>query len=115
MPTEETKNDRKSIELEIGSRIRATREVLGVTQQSLATALGVTYQQIHKYEQGINRVSAATLVRVCQSLKVSPIEILGAYFPHERPSADRTDWLQERLLAAERKLAGVRRALRDEQ
>ncbi|MCA1371218.1 helix-turn-helix transcriptional regulator [Bradyrhizobium sp. BRP14] len=101
MPTEETKNDRKSIDLEIGSRIRATREVLGVSQQSLAAALGVTYQQIHKYEQGINRVSAATF--------------LGAYFPHERPSADRTDWLQEKLLAAERKLAGVRRALRDEQ
>jgi hypothetical protein len=42
------------------------------------------------------------------------MEIIGAYFPHERPSDDRIDWLQEKLLTAERKLAGARRALRDE-
>lgn len=54
------------------------------------------------------------LVRVCQSLQVSPREILGAYFSHLRPSEERVDWLQEKLLTAERKLAGVRRALRDE-
>jgi transcriptional regulator with XRE-family HTH domain len=114
MPTEQIKNDRKSIDVEIGARIRATREVLGVSQTVLGEALGVTYQQIHKYEQGINRISAATLVRMCQSLKISPMEILGAYFPHEKPSGDRMDWLQEKLLTAERKLAGVRRALREE-
>ncbi|MGN7734447.1 hypothetical protein [Ensifer sp. 22564] len=59
-------------------------------------------------------MSASMLVRVCQSLQVSPREILGAYFSHLRPSEERVDWLQEKLLTAERKLAGVRRALRDE-
>ncbi|MDK1389727.1 Antitoxin PezA [Ensifer psoraleae] len=114
MPTEETKNDRRSIDQEIGARVRATREVLGVSQQALAEKLGVTYQQIQKYEQGINRISTATLIRLCQSLNISPMEIIGMYFPLERPSGDRMDRLQEKLLTAERKLAGVRRALRDE-
>ncbi|AGA11076.1 hypothetical protein CN151_12435 [Sinorhizobium meliloti] len=63
---------------------------------------------------GINRLSAGMLVKIFQSLKVSPMEILGAYFQHERPSGSRMDWLQEKLLTAERKLSGVRRALRDE-
>ncbi|RVL40145.1 hypothetical protein CN242_09095 [Sinorhizobium meliloti] len=53
------------------------------------------------------------LVRICQSLEVSPMEILGAYFQDQRPSCNRMVWLQEKLLTAERKLSGVRRALRD--
>ncbi|MEI3853596.1 MULTISPECIES: helix-turn-helix domain-containing protein [unclassified Ensifer] len=114
MPTNETKNDLRSIDREIGARIRSIREVLGVSQQLLANDVGVSFQQIQKYEKGINRLSAAMLVRVCQSLQVSPMEILGAYFSHSRPSLERVDWLQEKLLTAERKLAGVRRALRDE-
>ncbi|WP_269274659.1 helix-turn-helix domain-containing protein [Sinorhizobium psoraleae] len=114
MSANEAPIDDRTIDQEIGARIRATREVLGVTQQLLASDVGVTFQQIQKYEKGINRVSAAMLVKLCQAMKISPMEIVGAYFPHERPSDDRLDWLQEKLLTAERKLAGVRRALRDE-
>ena len=84
MPTEKTKNDRKSIDVDIGSRIRATREVLGVSQQALGEAIGVSYQQVQKYEQGINPISAATLVNICQSLQISPMEILGSYFSVRR-------------------------------
>lgn len=46
--------------------------------------------------------------------EVSPMEILSAYFQHERPSGSRMVWLEVKLLTAERKLSGVRRALRDE-
>ena len=42
----------------IGGRIRERRIMLGLTQQQLAEMIGVTYQQAHKYERGINRVSA---------------------------------------------------------
>jgi transcriptional regulator with XRE-family HTH domain len=76
--------------------------------------VGVSFQQIQTYEKGINRLSAGMLVKICQSLEVSPMEILSTYFQHERPSGSRMDWLQEKLLTAERKLSGVRRALRDE-
>lgn len=53
-------NDRK-IEQHVGRRIRERRTLLGLTQQQLAELIGVTYQQAHKYERGINRISAARL------------------------------------------------------
>ncbi len=54
----------------IGRRIRLRRTLLGVSQQQLAAAVGVTFQQIQKYETGINRMSAARLYDVARSLGV---------------------------------------------
>jgi transcriptional regulator with XRE-family HTH domain len=50
--------------------------MLGLTQQDLATALGITYQQQHKYEQGINRISAARLYHASEVLGVP----VGSFF-----------------------------------
>jgi DNA-binding XRE family transcriptional regulator len=47
----------------IAGRIRERRIMLGLTQQQLAEMIGVTYQQAHKYERGINRVSAGSYLR----------------------------------------------------
>ena len=55
----------------VGSRLRERRIMLGLTQQDLAARLGITYQQQHKYEQGINRISAARLYQTGQVLGVS--------------------------------------------
>jgi transcriptional regulator with XRE-family HTH domain len=55
----------------VGARIRERRIMLGLTQQQLADLIGVTYQQAHKYERGINRVSAGRLFEVAQVLSVS--------------------------------------------
>jgi transcriptional regulator with XRE-family HTH domain len=54
----------------VGVRIRERRIMLGLTQQQLADLIGVTYQQAHKYERGINRVSAGRLFEVAQVLSV---------------------------------------------
>jgi transcriptional regulator with XRE-family HTH domain len=54
----------------VGARIRERRIMLGLTQQQLADLIGVTYQQAHKYERGINRVSAGRLYEVAQVLSV---------------------------------------------
>ena len=54
----------------MGVRIRERRIMLGLTQQQLADLIGVTYQQAHKYERGINRVSAGRLFEVAQVLSV---------------------------------------------
>jgi transcriptional regulator with XRE-family HTH domain len=113
MPTDEATNDMRPIDREMGARLRSTRQVLGIGQQILAKKVGVSFQQIQKFAKGINRLSAGMLVRICQSLEASPMEILGAYFQDQRPSGNRMVWLQEKLLTAERKLSGVRRALRD--
>jgi transcriptional regulator with XRE-family HTH domain len=59
----------------IGVMVRRAREAQGWTQGELAAAVGVTYQQIQKYESGVIRVSAGRLMQLCQTLEV-PI----AYF-----------------------------------
>jgi transcriptional regulator with XRE-family HTH domain len=58
------------IERHVGQRIRERRTMLGLTQQQLAELIGVTYQQAHKYERGINRVSAGRLFELATVLGV---------------------------------------------
>ena len=55
----------------VGTRLRARRVMLGLSQTQLADLIGVTYQQAHKYERGINRLSAGRLHRAAQALGVS--------------------------------------------
>src|SRR5260221_8913824 len=52
------------IDIAVGARIRLLRKVRGMSQQALAEAAGVTFQQIHKYERGANRVSTSILSRI---------------------------------------------------
>ena len=55
----------------IGQNIRATRLARGVTQQELANRIGVTFQQVQKYEKGMNRISASRLQQAAHILDVS--------------------------------------------
>jgi transcriptional regulator with XRE-family HTH domain len=65
----------QDIDRHVGSRIRERRIMLGLTQQQLADLIGVTYQQAHKYERGINRVSAG---RMWESARVLSVPV--AYY-----------------------------------
>lgn len=58
----------QDLDRHIGERIRQRRSILGISQQELAEQAGVTYQQIHKYECGINRISASRLSQVAAVL-----------------------------------------------
>jgi transcriptional regulator with XRE-family HTH domain len=60
----------QDIDRHVGTRIRERRIMLGLTQQQLADLIGVTYQQAHKYERGINRVSAGRLFEIARVLSV---------------------------------------------
>ncbi len=60
----------QDIDRHVGARVRERRIMLGFTQQQLADLIGVTYQQAHKYERGINRVSAGRLYEISQVLSV---------------------------------------------
>ena len=51
--------------------MRESRRALGITQERLGGLLGITFQQIQKYESGRNRVSAARLFEICEALEVS--------------------------------------------
>jgi transcriptional regulator with XRE-family HTH domain len=57
-----------AIDDHVGGRIRERRIRLGLTQQQLAEMIGVTFQQAHKYERGINRVSAGRLFEIARAL-----------------------------------------------
>jgi transcriptional regulator with XRE-family HTH domain len=54
----------------VGARIRERRVMMGLSQQQLAKLIGVTYQQAHKYERGLNRISAGRLFEIGQVLGV---------------------------------------------
>jgi transcriptional regulator with XRE-family HTH domain len=63
------------VDLHVGARIRLRRRMQGVSQEKLADALGLTFQQVQKYERGANRVSASKLYEIAAALR-SPV----AYF-----------------------------------
>jgi DNA-binding XRE family transcriptional regulator len=54
----------------IGARMRGRRHALGISQAELANTLGISFQQVQKYESGINRISAARLFDICRALNV---------------------------------------------
>lgn len=64
------------VDVHVGAKIRALRKIRGLSQQALAEAGGVTFQQVQKYERGANRVSASMLVRLAGALRVPPGELL---------------------------------------
>ena len=59
----------------IGARIRARRLALGMSQEALASEIGITFQQVQKYEKGQNRVAAATLLDIARALD-APVTLL---------------------------------------
>jgi transcriptional regulator with XRE-family HTH domain len=59
-----------SLDVHFGEKLRAQRLMTKVTQDDLAKALGLTFQQVQKYEKGVNRMSAATIVRIAAVLDV---------------------------------------------
>ena len=84
------KND-QSMDVQIGQRIRRARIDASITQHELGQILGRSSQQVHKYEQGTNRVSAGTLYTIALALERS-IEwfFLDAASQH---APDSSDWL----------------------
>ena len=69
----------------IGTRVRARRVMLGLTQLELAELVGVTYQQAHKYENGANRIAVGRLFAIAQALGVAPAHFFEG-LRRERPA-----------------------------
>src|SRR5689334_17161036 len=59
------------VDIHVGACIRMRRILLGLNQQALARKLGLTFQQIQKYENGTNRVSASRLIGIAEALGVT--------------------------------------------
>jgi transcriptional regulator with XRE-family HTH domain len=71
------------IDIHVGSRVRFRRMLLGMSQEKLGEKLGLTFQQIQKYEKGINRIGASRLFDLAQVLGV-PVQ----FFYEEAPASD---------------------------
>ena len=74
------------IDAHIGSRVRLRRLTAGVSQEQLGAALGVTFQQVQKYEKGTNRIGAARLYRISRILHV-PVSYFYEGLGHANGSA----------------------------
>ena len=70
------------LDVAIGARLRVRRRTAGLSQQKLAERLGVTFQQVQKYERGTNRIAGSTLILIAEAL-----ETPASYFLGESPGA----------------------------
>ncbi len=70
------------IDLHVGARVRMRRKFLGVSQERLAHALGLTFQQVQKYERGTNRISASKLFEIARFLQ-APVSYFFQGLPSE--------------------------------
>ena len=74
------------VDVQVGKRILLRRKMIGMSQGTLGTALGITFQQVQKYEKGTNRVGSSRLSNIAQILGV-PV----SYFFGELSAADNKD------------------------
>jgi transcriptional regulator with XRE-family HTH domain len=65
------------VDIEVGQRIRIFRKARGLSQTALAAQLGVTFQQVQKYENGTSRIGAGRLMRIAHVLGVPVATLLG--------------------------------------
>lgn len=65
------------IDVAVGARVRIRRRWINISQTQLAEALGITFQQVQKYERGTNRVSASMLVKIAARLETSVAALVG--------------------------------------
>lgn len=65
-----TRGKPNRVDVHVGSRVRLRRTLLGMSQEKLADALGLTFQQVQKYERGANRIGAGRLWELSQALDV---------------------------------------------
>ncbi len=66
------------VDVAVGANIRQRRRALKISQEALAEAIDVTFQQVQKYERGANRVSASCLFEICRTLKCHPSDLMPA-------------------------------------
>lgn len=70
MNSKDSPRSPNDIDRHVGIRVRLRRRVIGLSQQALADSLGVTFQQVQKYENGVNRIGAGRLYQLSQALQV---------------------------------------------
>jgi transcriptional regulator with XRE-family HTH domain len=83
-----TRNKLDAIDVEVGQRIRIQRLQCGLSQTALAKQIGVTFQQVQKYEKGVNRLGAGRLTKIAKVLGVPVTTFFGALDPEDLEGSD---------------------------
>jgi transcriptional regulator with XRE-family HTH domain len=78
-----------SVDVHVGARVRQRRKALGMNQMTLAQQLGLTFQQVQKYERGSNRISASKLFEIGTALQV-PISFFFDGYKSDTPASRAT-------------------------
>jgi transcriptional regulator with XRE-family HTH domain len=87
----------RMVDIAVGHRIRELREHRRMTQAQLACRIGVSYQQVYKYERGMDRLSIGRLMMIAAALSVAPLDLIDGL-----PSAERRSTRPAQLPALER-------------
>ena len=69
------------VDQHVGSRVRLRRMLLGMSQEQLGQSIGITFQQVQKYEKGVNRIGASRLFQISEILDV-PVQFFFEEAPH---------------------------------
>ena len=98
-----------AVDAHVGGRVRLRRMLIGMSQEKLGELLGLTFQQVQKYEKGANRIGASRLFDISQILGV-PVQYLFEELPQTRPvgvnghgfaEADREPFVMDFVSSAE--------------
>ena len=84
------KKQANPIDVQVGNRVRIRRMLIGMSQERLGDLLGLTFQQVQKYEKGVNRIGAGRLFEVARILSV-PVDFFYEGLPTNIPAGNDTD------------------------
>ncbi len=92
-----------STDVYVGGKVRMRRKMLGMSQEKLGEQLGITFQQVQKYEKGANRIGASRLQAISQILEMP----ISYFFPHEPVAAGgmgenaQSDYVSDFMMSSE--------------
>ena len=73
------------VDIYVGRRLNVLRKKSGLSQRDLSERLGITFQQIQKYEKGLNRLPASRMLAVCMALDITPNDLFHDLLTKEYP------------------------------
>jgi transcriptional regulator with XRE-family HTH domain len=77
MPRTSSEEGPHPLDVAVGARVRLRRKEIGLSQDELARRVGITFQQIQKYEHGTNRISFSRLIEICEALNCSLADLIA--------------------------------------
>ena len=99
------------IDKKIGSVIRMQRVKLGLSQTDLGNALGVTFQQIQKYENGTNAVASTRIADLCRAFEMTPNDLFGVSSKIDADVSKLTSWTMKTALKLQDASPALRQAI----